>query len=438
MGTIRTTQKGAVSLFVVIFAALLIITIGTAFIRIMIQGQSQASADDLSRSALDSANAGVEDVKRVVASYTSQDCAANPSAGNCGDLRDALYKNGLTNSSVSTDDCKATIKAGIVTASNGGEVLVGSDTGMDQAYTCVNVQMNTDDYSNTVAPGETRMVHLQPGAGQKIKYVTVEWFSAKNLRAATQGSGTIDLTDPANPSNLNSTALAPSTEYTTGSGTTVKQWQDNKPSVMRTQLFQYDRGPGTPGSHDGFKLSDLDTSKTDTDTVFLYPSTIGQSVPDPVRPNLITPVPDPVTFGALASVLQQIKCKSTFSVDSPNFACTAEFSLPDPIDNDPSTPLDLAQRDAYLRLAAPYNSSTDFRVKMYDDSGNLVQFSGVQPVVDSTGRADQLFRRVKSRIEASGNGMPLINAALDVTGDLCKTFTVGTTTSQYNQGSCAP
>lgn len=414
MRTIRTTQRGSVSLFVVIFAALLIITIGTAFIRIMIQGQSQASADDLSRSALDSANAGVEDVKRVVASYASQGCAANPGAGNCADLRDALYKNGLTNSQVPTDTCKVTIKAGIVTASNGGEVLVGSDTGMDQAYTCVNIQMNTDDYLGSVTPGETRMVHLQPGAGQKFKYVTVEWFSAKNLRAATQGSGTVDLTDPANPSNLNSTALAPSTGYTATDGTTVKQWPDNKPSVMRTQLLQYDR-------QGGFKLSDLDTSKTDTDTAFLYPSTVGQAATDPLA------------FGSITPALQAVKCNQTYTVDSGDFACMAKFSLPDPINV--ST---LDQRDAYLRLAAPYNSSTDFRIKMYDDSGNLVQFSGVQPIVDLTGRADQLFRRVKSRIEASGNGMPLINAALDVTSDLCKTFTVGSTASQYNQGSCAP
>lgn len=416
MKTSRTMQKGAVSLFVVIFAALLIITIGTAFIRIMIQGQQQASSDDLSRSALDSANAGVEDMKRVIANYNKLGCVDNSSAAGCDDLKKALYSGSLTNSDKWSDGCTATITAGIAPA--GTEVRVGGDDGMDQAYTCVKVKMNTEDYKNTLTPGETLMVHLKPGSGQKFDRVTVEWFSPKNLQAATQGSGTVDLTDPSKPLDPTSMLLAPSQQYTTSSSQVVKQWPDNKPSVMRTQLLQYDR-------QNGFKLSDLDANKTNTDTIFLYPSTVGNA----------GDAASALTFGAIPSALQQVACNRTFTTTSGGYACKMTLNLPAPINS-----ASLDQRDAYLRLAAPYNSSTDFRVQMWSSTSmsEPVRFSGVQPIVDSTGRADQLFRRIESRIEASGNGMPLINAALDVTGDLCKTFTVGANASQYVQGSCAP
>jgi len=59
-------QSGAVSLFAVIFGAMLLTIVTIGFMRLMIMDQRQSSNNDLSQSAYDAALAGVEDAKRVV------------------------------------------------------------------------------------------------------------------------------------------------------------------------------------------------------------------------------------------------------------------------------------------------------------------------------------------------------------------------------------
>src|SRR5258708_7053902 len=87
----RTSQKkqaGFVSLFTVIFFTLLITVITVGFLGVVINEQQQSLNNDLTASALNAAESGIEDAKRAILAYF-----AMPS----GAAKTALY-NALTSS----------------------------------------------------------------------------------------------------------------------------------------------------------------------------------------------------------------------------------------------------------------------------------------------------------------------------------------------------
>lgn len=383
-------QKGSVSLFLVIFSALLTIVIITAFIRIMLQDQMQATANDLSKSALDSANAGVEDAKRAVLRYT-QGCPSGPSTNtDCSSWFSAM----------DGSHCDVSQK---VLGTSGGEVTVGNAS-INQAYTCVKVTLNTDDYVDTLLPGASKIVPLKPekdsATGKDIAYdtVTLSWFSRNDLAHASNAvSGIL----------LDSTA-----------DTTVKKysdWNPRTPSLMRAQLLQF-------GSN--FNLTSFDSTDVtinNTATLFLRPGSIGGTTFN-------------FTDGYVANP-SLVDCGTTgsFSLTSGtgSYGCVATIKLPLPVG---ATSIN-DRKEAYLRLLAPYNTQTSFQVKL-SNGANPVKFGGVQPKVDSTGRADDQFRRVSTRVQQGD--FPYVDAALDITGDLCKSFTVGASSSNFDSGGCNP
>lgn len=393
---LRSNQSGAVSIFIVIFSAVLITVISISFIRLMIQNQQNATTTDLSQSAYDSAQAGIEDAKRLLVTYEKL-CTktASPDA-RCASLERLLR--------VDTP-CNTIQEAGIAGNPGDKEVLVKqseNDAALQQAYTCVKAMIDTDDYIGAANTGASRIVPLK-GTGD-FNQVILEWYSQVDLQDASDAPG--------------ERAIELSTDFALPK---LKDWPKNKPSLMRAQLMQF--GPS-------FKLSDFDKTgdgASNAHTLFLVPSTAGHDVDHPADFAADTRMSQ--TTGSL----QPVACERTFSTSTvdKNFACSVKILLPNVVGSTNT------ERTAYLRLDPIYNSLTHFSIKLQKDN-TPVKFKDVQPIVDSTGRANDLFRRIQSRVELENDLFPYPESAIDITGSLCKTFLVTDKASDYSPGLCDP
>ncbi len=377
-------QHGAVSLFIVVFSALLMTVVTLSFIRLMVTNQQQASSNDLSQSAYDSAQAGVEDAKRLL--IIDQTCQTQ------GSTTEACTN---AHNAIASGSCSAVARGlGAV-----GPTDTADETSIqqNQAYTCVKITTKTDDYVGTLDANASAVVPLFVDAAQSFDTVTIQWFDTANLQSY---DGTkVDLTNSlVTPEPL----LA------------QNKWQPNRPSIMRAQLMQF-------GSN-GFTLNDFDdtnaTGQSDANTLFLYPrGTTGLVASnDPATSfsgndarKTATASPTPITC--------------TGDLKAGGYACTATLTLPQPING--------GDRTAFLRVSSLYNA-TNYRVSL-QNGGSSVQFNGVQPEIDSTGRANDLFRRVATRVTLTDANFPYPQSAVDITGNLCKDFVVTDNVADYTK-----
>ena len=242
----RRKESGAVSLFIVVFAMLLITVVTLSFLRIMISDQQQASINDLSKSSRDSAQAGVEDGKRALIYYRTI-CAT-------GDVPGCTAARNTVNSAI----CNQGLKD-VVDVTNNKEVAVqqsqsANDVQLNQAYTCVKMQLDTDDYLGTLEANSSKIIPLISTG--TFTTVQLQWFTTDDF-GSTGTSVNLEATPPQSDGGGTSQQIWPLLAQSS--------WPQTRPSVMRTQMMQF----GT-----GFTLSNFDGTNDGTsnaNTLFLYP-----------------------------------------------------------------------------------------------------------------------------------------------------------------------
>lgn len=399
-------QSGVAAIFVVIFFALLIGIITLSFATIANQDQQRSTNNDLAQSAYDSSQAGIEDGRRLLAAYykclqEGKVCNNNVDAAAATLSAETKQK---YESIFNKDDCSAIAVAedkGLINIDgniSGNVVSVESGSGGDlqQAYTCVNIKTKTPDYQTSLQANQSRLIPLSAlsSDGNSSAYpdkATLSWFMKRD-----SGSGDefkYDYTKPTTPNPLTLPA---------------SNWGDNTPSLIRVQIIPVASSVNvSPAAvNDGSR------------TIFLYPKDGGSTSSVDINSDTIRRV-SKINTPVLAN-----GCVVSKDATAYGFACKADLTgfLAD------------GSTKYYLRVTPLYNKST-VNITLHSGGTSLL-FDNVQPTIDSTGRANDLYRRSFTRMNPININEVTFDADFTSTDSICKDYSVGGSTSDFNAGSC--
>lgn len=395
MKSSKNFKKGGVSIFIVMVVGVLVSIMSASFLRLMFRDQEQASKLDLSQSAYDSAQAGVEDAKRFLRIFRS----ACGSSGT-GSFEGVTYNCNAMRSAIQNESCYTLATAGIGNAN--GETIVQTNSGaggassrdadLNQAYTCVKLRMNTADFLGRTNDGSPSVINLKGTAA--FDRVRIRWHSRENM---TNGNN-IALDSLSNPS------VRPRIDS--------RNWRNqNQPAILKAQFYGYIPGVGkssssmdTPYPDDGNGASEMLFYPTNSTSAL---SSNVSNMPTVRRNESSSQATTDYTF---------TRCSDRMDANSNAYACETTVNIGRSV-----SPNDVL----YLRLT-PLMNDSNFKVELLNGD-NVVDFAGVQPKVDSTGRANTQLRRVESRIGFNDTNfpVPLFSAQTENEKEpICKDFSV--------------
>lgn len=365
----NSNQAGFVSLFTVIFFMLLITVITIGFLRIMAIEQRQSLDNDLTANALAAAESGVEDGKRALLAY--YDPATDPAVKS--DLANAF-----ADSNTNCDSLNGLI--GIT-----GQA-VGS-TSLNQSYTCLNVKLNSPDYVGQAQENQSEIFPIR-GVGD-FDQIRVSWHLLSNS-VGSEGDGQPSRLKPLSPNSLPAQT-----------GNSSSWSSQGYPAMLRVQLLGHPNG--------SFSRTQLnDRSRT----VFLPPvqgggaSVIDLGAADPSH-GINVSKDSPNT---------NVQCSTDFSQFN-TYLCTATLALP-------SGAAYASSANSYYLRVTPIYRAAHFRVQLFNSGTNTaVDMNGVQPLIDVTGRAEDVYRRLQVRVRMDAiTGLP--EYALETANTICKNMQV--------------
>lgn len=405
------TKSGAASFYIIIFTTILFGIITLSFIRIILSESSQTSNNDLSQSAYDSALAGIEDAKIAILDYhkcISKGYSKDSTASTSGSYQSLSGEQctkyiSIIQEAIEKQDCDTTLKAlkRHSESEDRKEVLIqetqndhgqgtSASTDLQQAYTCVKIREELPDYRSILdSENRTRIVPIRTKDHNSINRVKFSWYSSVNVNAhKTKTSG--DQQFHPSPSD-----------------------DPYAPPVVAFQLLQ---------TNSAFGLHELSATNVEPSgsqgvnrsTIFLRPQ---PQLKDNPTDNIIKK--KALLDGADKSLNEPINVECSKPTDSREFLCSASIELPRPAQ------LNNLRNDSsfFVRVSLPYGTpATDFSIELEgtDAATNQptpVNFYGVQTAIDSTGRANDLYRRVESRVELVDTHFPYPEFAIEILDD---------------------
>lgn len=415
-------RTGAASFYIVMFSTLLLTVIVIAFTTSVISETNRTVDNDLSQSAYDSALAGIEDAKLAIAKW--KDCQGKNDT-TCNNIKDYMNK-------ASTDcDSVARILGRINPNSNNNDSgtfiqeTTGNDdaNGMTQAYTCVLLNSTMYDYrANLTSEKMTHIVPLKVADANSVKSIRISWYS--DTDGTVLNHQNVTASGAVNFPQLLSKQIA-------------------TPPAISVQLIQ------TP---EKFTIADLDAvSGGQTNRGFLYfaPSNVQLGNEDPKSRNANgkeTSV-DAMDYYDITATYGSDKTNILMRNDSMNFvssnrnesknvpiavycpqnsgaefACSVSIELPEPVgENRNSDTFMIAISLLYGRPDTDFSievCSKDKCLPMQNpqDTNGHIPFEDAQISIDSTGRANDLYRRVEARVENIDPYFPVPTYAVQLNG----------------------
>ena len=444
------TRKAAASIYIVIFTTTLLGVIALSFVRIMLSESLRTINYSLSQSAYNSALAGVEDAKIVLLRY--QNCLNNSNyLSNCQEYLDAFKTAEAAENTAK--DCDIIRKllhynAGenetLIQTNSSASGATNSAQNFDQAYTCVKIDTLTDDYIATLNDNNpTKIIPLRAVDDLEqsgMNRISLQWFSsddyhdiAPDEELASNWYGLNNLTGNLRSNNTDFSADTNNTFYKNSFVSTgASGYSGLVPPVLQSTLIQ----SAKTFTLDQFYVSDKAGNRTNRGTLLLRPSSNSNLKSDRGLSD-DGPYSNRLPANALVDSANKhfntpidVYCKLSDGDWAGGYACQADFVVPYPIGSNERN-----YSTAFLVLNLPYAApSTEVSVKMWKchdnsmglfdkyntgsqmvDNCSAVRFSNVQPSVDSTGRANDLFRRIEARVELVDTYFPIANYALAMT-----------------------
>ena len=367
-------ESGLVSILTVILFMIFVSILVVGFIKIMADEQRQATDNDLSASALTAAQSGVEDAKRVILYCL----------GGGLDLTDTARCNNLFGSGRATDPCDSFKNAakglfnsmGITYDLSSNEAIVGNPE-FNQYYTCLSVTSDPSSVQKTVAADKSEFIKLDVNG--PYDSVEINWSDS----SGTWGDRPLALgSDFTALSSWNNGAVDPKP----------------RPPVLRVQVIPY---PAVGG------ITSLDAVEQASDSFFLVPATGATATSSISRAIDARPAPGSPRIGSVP--LAHTAC--TLGIGVSGYNCRMVISGFTP-----------AVDKYYLRLSLLYGVSSRVSVAPLN-AGNPATFRNVQYVIDVTGRANDVYRRVQSRVSPESTAL-YPEYAVDTAGLICKDITV--------------